>query len=131
MVSINLVKNVLPERNVTKAEAIGSYIYFDNDFDRFNGRYIPKGEKDYKINIYEFAFRCKEWASSNGYSIQSETGEYSFLQEGRRVLYRGFAGINCGEDEAGHCDCEEGFYATSEVQAIFKACEWILKQIQK
>lgn len=60
------------------------------------------------INIYELAHKCKEWA----------------------IKY--IANIGSGYDkdkEFYWCICNNGefqFYADTELQAIFKACQWIL-----
>ena len=67
------------------------------------GLYTP-----YNINIYELAHKCKEWA----------------------IKY--IANIGSGYDkdkEFYWCICNNGefqFYADTELQAIFKACEWLL-----
>lgn len=58
-------------------------------------------------NIYEFAFRCKEWAYKQCYEIISYT-------EGCKIY----------QTQIGEIIKE--FYADSEQHAIIKACEWIL-----
>ena len=67
-------------------------------------------------NIYEFAFKCKEWAENKGYIIFSKNKEcliYSIDE-----VYDVIECLNQYEDY---------FEADTECEAIFKACEWILK----
>ena len=71
----------------------------------------------YPINIYELAHKCKEWALKNGCVLNSCEYEKE---------------ANC---EAKHPFREDRFFgdlkdfeANTEPEAIFKACEWILKQ---
>jgi hypothetical protein len=59
------------------------------------------------------AFKCKEWAYGKGYGISVHTSEIS----GYIVV------INCGFDVT-------DFHNTSELEAIFKACEFILTKIK-
>lgn len=65
------------------------------------------------INIYEFAFKCKEWAFKNKYKIQSQINESN----------KGHSHITKKND-----DCwAKGFFEDTEIEAIIKACEWILE----
>ena len=65
------------------------------------------------IGIYEFAFKCKEWAFKNKYKIQSQINESN----------KGHSHITKKND-----DCwAKGFFENTEIEAIIKACEWILK----
>ena len=61
------------------------------------------------INIYEFAFKCKEWALSKGYFIYS-THELSFIKSLSLETIETFAN---GKD--------------TEMECIIKACNWILE----
>jgi len=63
-----------------------------------------------KINIYELAHKCKEWALDKGYIIES----YTFFDD--RSENKGYARIG-----------KYRFPLKTEVEAIFKACQWILK----
>lgn len=66
------------------------------------------------INIYELAYKCKEWAMANKYHIFSKIKENG-----------GMASLMWNQDI---CDLTtEYFYEESEVEAIFKACEHIIK----
>lgn len=64
----------------------------------------------YIINIYEFAFKCKEWALTNGYFIYS-TNELSFIKSFSLETIETFSN---GKD--------------TEVEAIIKASEYVLKE---
>ena len=64
------------------------------------------------INIYEFAFKCKEWA---------------FKRE-----------LNLWTDYLGNCQTQDkefqllhDCYSDTEIEAIIKACEWILSEVNK
>lgn len=64
-----------------------------------------------QINIYEFAFRCKEWAySTYGIMIQS----YPYCGKSRADALKGL-------------EVDEVFKENTEVEAIIQACEWILE----
>lgn len=66
------------------------------------------------INIYELAHKCKEWLLSKGYSYLS----------GKDDIYERGKGCVCsiGSTEL----LIKDFYANTEIEAIFKACQWIL-----
>ena len=69
------------------------------------------------INIYEFAFKCKEWAFKNKYKIQSQINASN----------KGHSHITKKND-----DCwAKGFFENTEIEAIIKACEYILKEINE
>ena len=60
------------------------------------------------ISIYKLAHKCKEWAYNNSYTLRSQL----------KVCYCRFPI---------HNDIEEKiFKADTELEAIFKACQWIL-----
>lgn len=69
--------------------------------------------KELRINIYELAHKCKEWAWSKGYILRSETSEYTGCCVYRRGIKDGFITKNIQTD--------------TEIEAIFKACQWILE----
>lgn len=81
-------------------------------FDGFRQRFF--------INIYELAYKCKEWALVKGYIIKSEPYDYnedSTFSGGYFYITRVnnmHSCPNCGANK-------------SEVQAVIDACEWILK----
>lgn len=63
-----------------------------------------------KINLYKFAFLCKEWALTKGYFIYS-TNELSFIKSFSLETIETFSN---GKD--------------TEIECIIKACEWLLKE---
>ena len=79
------------------------------------------GSEPIIINIYELAHKCKKWANKQGYAILSTVhieadkthfGEFGVLDS--KTLKYVIKGL-----------------ADTEVEAIFKACEWILEQEAK
>lgn len=66
-----------------------------------------------KINIYELAHKCKEWAFNKG-GIDITSGKRLGLDGWECLVFVGVI----------PCDCYE---AETEPQAIFKACQWILE----
>ena len=68
---------------------------------------------EYEYNIYEFAFKCKEWALSKGYFIYS-THELSFIKSLSLETIETFAN---GKD--------------TELECIIKASEWVLSEVNK
>ena len=69
-----------------------------------------------EINLYEFAFKCKEWALTKGYMMKIENHYSNSIVVQIRKTISNSAYI-------------EPWKKTfrSEVEAIIKACEWILK----
>ena len=87
-----------------------------NEIDYTCCRDESEGYVDISINLYEFACKCKEWAENKGYIIFSKNKEcliYSIDE-----VYDVIECLNQYEDY---------FEADTECEAIFKACEWILK----
>ena len=84
------------------------------------------GNIDYKIlndygsciNIYELAHKCKEWAANIGFNISSTSG---------------YRGDNTPYAYAISSDGEEFPFieADTEVESVFKVCEWILNNKDK
>ncbi len=70
-------------------------------------------EETVKINIYEFAYKCKEWALSKGYFIYS-TNELSFIKSLSLETIETFSN---GKD--------------TEIDCIIKACELIVYKENK
>ena len=69
------------------------------------------------INIHELAHKCKEWALSKEYKLLSMSKE-CFLYD-TKELYDVSEQLN---------QWSEWFDAETEVEAIFKACQWIYEQ---
>ena len=68
-------------------------------------------------NIYEFAFKCKEWAFKEGYMMKIENHYSNIIVVQIRKTISNSTYI-------------EPWKKTfrSEIEAIIKACEWILEQ---
>lgn len=73
--------------------------------------------RESSINIYELAHKCKEWAIKySGWTLQSYTNERG----------SGICRIKVGDGQE-----INKLIASSEPEAIFKACEWILTKDSK
>ena len=71
------------------------------------------------INIYELAFKCKQYALKRGYILDSQSRSYC---KGKGIC---FIYLDDWTSEFPEY-CLESFSADSEIEAIFKACQWIL-----
>ena len=88
-------------------------IYVEDNFIIFS----YEGEYQFEVNIYEFAFKCKEWAENKGYIIFSKNKEcliYSIDE-----VYDVIECLNQYEDY---------FEGNTEIETIIKSCNWILEQ---
>ena len=96
-----------------------------------DGRLSNHKDSIYKsINIYELAHKCKEWAfefrfdnkpTNNRYYRQRSGYEDKFNVEKQKREKLGYMTLTFGC--LGHT---KTFYADTEPEAIFKACQWIL-----
>lgn len=104
MISKELLSKVLGN----KVKSIRLVEKYDGKLNkRVNGLHVTFEGYVENINIHEIAHRCKEWAWQNGYIISSfPTPAYWRVVVGSRKV----------------------FIADNETEAIFKACEWILKE---
>ena len=89
--------------NISEAYIENNNLYFDMGLPLFQS-----------INLYEFAFRCKEWALSKGSYINCFYNEFWW----DRVEKKYTADIP---------NKNKSFYEDTEIEATIKACEWILK----
>ena len=110
MKDLEISKELLSE--VLKLEVV-KHSLFNKSNNSFNITYM-QSEDSLKsswmpINIYEFAFKCKEWALTKGYFIYS-TNELSFIKTFSLETIETFSN---GKD--------------TEIECILKACEWILE----
>lgn len=95
------IYEILPESEIIGSPKVIQY--------RTKNSFIPF---DY-INIYELANKCKEWAHTYKLSVRSFNG------------YGGwFCTISSWDDSTFK---SKEFNATTEPEAIFKACQWILE----
>lgn len=69
--------------------------------------FVSNDEQFFEISLDSFAFKCKEWAFKKGFNIFSSCKSFSIFQNG--VLICSSSGEN------------------NEIEAIIKACEWILE----
>ena len=69
------------------------------------------------INIYELAHKCKEWLHSKGYMFKIE---YPTNRTPNKISLMFYGEIK-----------NPYHVADTEIEAIFKACEWIIKQETK
>lgn len=77
--------------------------------------------EDGEINIYELAHKCKEWANIcriNGKNYQLETA----------LLPECLGGAYCDIWSGAFKQNEEEIISSTEPEAIFKACEWLLEK---
>lgn len=123
MISEELLSAVLGELVVENGD-VAYYVtdYVDDMhcvwYRNANGRYRV-------INIYELAHKCKEWLLRNNYVVSSGLAkapdgsvEFDCLIEHFDTYYAHNSG-----------DCYKQFLATSEPEAVFKACEWVYQQL--
>ena len=82
-------------------------IYVEDNFIIFS----YEGEYQFEVNIYEFAFKCKEWARDK-YNITISSS-----------LYKNFA-------KSWNIDKDRSYTAKTEVEVIIKACEELLENIK-
>ena len=125
-ISKELLENVL-DFKIEKFQVIGTLkvtqirIWKENNYSDFLN--------DYCIDIHHFAFKCKEWAFKKGYEIHSNFREVvAIFKEVRKI------------ENVGHfkrlplLSWEEIEYerdTNTEVEAIIKACEWLLNEVDK
>ena len=84
-------------------------IYVEDNFIIFS----YEGEYQFEVNIYEFAFKCKEWAYRNNFDIWSITWGAVEFQNNMKA------------------NSDERINANTEVEAIIKTCELILNDKRK
>ena len=113
MISKALLSEVLKE-TIREVYKIGSNSNFKQNTLLF--KLYGSGELCH-INIYELAHKCKEWALSKNYILQSSIE------------------IDCGYCEISYIVLNQVekvlITAESEPEAVFKACEWILNKDSK
>ena len=75
--------------------------------------FAVEGECQFVVIIYEFAFKCKEWAFTNGFELKSGRDNLCYFCEYKRENQIDYQNEDC-------------FLGSSEIVAIIKACEWIV-----
>lgn len=112
MNDLKISKELLSEVLKIPLEAI-SKIYFD----KTNLLVKKSNNRIEEHNIYEFIFKCKDWAKKLEYIIFSSPTqkiEYTAVVQSFDINK-----IYFGQNQ---------FYALTEVEAIIKASEWIIKE---
>ena len=79
--------------------------------------------KGNSIEINSFFFDCKEWAFNKGYELRS----------GRDIDVKEELCYFCEYKQERQLDYANGdyFLADNEPEAIIKACEWVLKELNE
>ena len=110
MISKELLSEILKEYKFPFSYEYNTY----NDYTKKIYFYVNSELKIdfFSINIYELAHKCKEWAISKGWVLH----EVRNLKE--YIIY--FSGD--------FRESSNDFRADTEHEAIFQACEWILKE---
>ena len=115
-ISKKLIKNVL----VKETENLSDDFTF-NIKDNYI-LFVDEGESQFEVNIYEFAFKCKEWALNKGYTIESHTNRSCL--SGNNYEYFSIAKIFKETSSMRINTIEEN----TEIESTIQACKWILKE---
>ena len=83
---------------------------YDKEWDSLHINYLGTNGViyGYLINLYEFAHKCKEWASRHGVNIWSWLNNVE-IRDSHKCFVKSFVG-------------------DTEQEAIFKACEYIMEK---
>jgi len=114
-ISKELLSEVLKE-NIVEVYKIGSNPNFEQNTLLFK---VYRCGDLYDTNIYELAHKCKEWAYNKGFKIIS----------GERLQDINALFIIEITDMKYNLVYRE--FHKSEIEAIIKACEWILEKVSK
>ena len=79
------------------------------------------------INLYTFFFDCKEWAMNKGYQITSGLSNEPYYRKQDEKAYSKVLWYEGDDIYRGYKDIY--FTANTEVEAVIKASEYILKTI--
>ena len=117
MISKELLSEVL-NRDLPYIETRDNVVYFE-DFGSMTGVLTKH------INIYELAHKCKEWANkhklTNPIVVDKQLKLYSYVDRfGGHCRIKLFPAQSDATDKL--------FSELTEPEAVFKACEWILKK---
>ena len=85
------------------------------------------------INIYELSYLCREWAKTKDYQVsacrpivQDDEGKAVINYWYKAYIHKFELGTYSGPEQVLNVDIN----CSSEPEAIFKACEWILEQLK-
>ncbi len=115
MITKKLLAEVLDETIIYNGELADSLI--SNNI----LTYYSNGMVEHKINVYELAHLCKEWAFEEGYSLYIKIRPD--ILNLKDVTHFYVVQLGFGSDKYAR-----QFYGDSEVEAVFEACEWILNK---
>ena len=116
-ISAELLSEVLgykiDERDIFLKNNYGYFAYCRSDNEWINC----------SLNIYELAYRCKEWALSKGYILSSN----NYYNGGccQIIQRNGEECIECGESST-----FKYIHSFTEIEAVIKACEWLMEEIK-
>ena len=117
---------------VLKLEVV-KHSLFNKSSNTFNVTYI-QSEDSLKanwmpVNVYEFVFKCKDWASNLGYQIISGPSDE---QAYRKNCEQAYSEVFWYEGDDVHRTYKnELFLACTEQEAIIIASEWVLSEVNK
>lgn len=82
-----------------------------------------------RINLYIFFFDCKEWAMSKGYQIISGLSDEPAY---RKHDEKAYAKVLWYEGDDIHREYKDMYFmANTEVEAVIKASEYVLKELSE
>jgi len=116
MISKELLEKILG-KEVGKVEVKGNTLWF-NDADP---RAMSYKWSEFCINIYELMAKAKEWANNRPHKRYQLVSYRAPISIGGGVCEVYSGAIRQGKD----------IEADTEYEAVFKACEWILKEKAK
>lgn len=95
--------------------------------------YYINDEQEYFISVYELSYRCREWARNNNYQV-SACRPVVPDDEGKSVIHHWYKSyihkFELGAYHGPEQILEFDVNCSSEPEAIFRACEWILNKIK-
>lgn len=118
IITKELLRRVLPKETQNLSEDFSFYIDEDNIV------FSDDGEMQFEYCIYKFAFKCQESAIVKGFDIcpkMDSKGFYRLLTDDNIIGFK-------IEDK--FIFSESINPCSSRVEALFKAYEWILKEIK-
>ena len=95
-----------------------------NEIDYTCCRDENEGYIDISINLYEFAFKCKEWIINKEYHIntsEDSINNYIYLYK----MVKSDFGYEIDKSNGVQFDSKE------YINNLFEACEWILKELNE
>lgn len=111
------MKKEISKKLLSEVLEINEKLISDVSIDEFECRYYDvEDDKYYSCNIYELAHKCKIWAHSNGYMLNTV-----ILTADNKTWY-------CEDD---YKKTRTTWKENSESLVIFKACEWIMNKLQE